>query len=334
MAENTGLGEMNLTKSAFAATVLALALTINPALIRAADAEGPVFCPLSLLGLGEPDELKPRRPIADECLFRASDRRLYIEIKPITAEAYAAVEKAGRIEALPEGAHPISDEKAEVEGRAVFVKTFAVRGQNQPRFRMVAVTKFGDMAVETTGVVQMIKLAGFGLERFRKTVLSTTRREPLTPDQFKAELPIWIDEFADFTVVRATNTSVFLGPGEKDPRQAGNEIRIHISLPFTRSPEQPTRENASLSALLEEGLGLDPSRTVEMQDIVERDGLKWYEFRAAGKAEGFSEPVFAYSAIRLELKKRVVVVQALMPLPQRALFEERLRTLSDNISWK
>jgi hypothetical protein len=309
-------------------------LLLSASLVQAAPADVPAFCPLSRLGLEHPADLKPRRPVADECLFRADDRRLYVEIKPLKLEDYEIIAKAGKIESRPAGAMAVSDERVEIAGRPVFLTTYGVKGQNQPRIHMIAVTRIGDVAVRTEAVVQLIKLAGYGVEPLRQVVLSAQMRAPLTPEQQKSELPVWMDDFAGFTLQRATNTSVFLGAGADDPTGAGKEVSIRISLPFSRAPETPSKDDVRLTQLLDDGLPLDPSRTVETQEIVERDGLNWYEFKATGAAEGYSEPVLAVAALRLEPSKRIVTLQAIMPLKDRARYEDRIRTLADNISWK
>jgi hypothetical protein len=312
---------------------LALMLLLCGKAPYAAAADTPAFCPLSRLGLEHPADLKARRPVAEECLFRADDRRLYIEITPLKPEAYEAIAKAGKI-AVPDGGRAIAEERVEIAGRPVFLSTYGVKGQNQPRIHMIAVTKFGDMPVQTKAVAQLIKLAGFGMDPLRRAVLSTQLREPLTPEQQKAELPVWMDDFAGFTLRRATNTSVFLGPGPDDPLGPGAEVSIRVSLPFMRAPVMPSKDDVRLTELLSEGLPIDPARTVESQDIVERDGLSWYEFKATGAATGYTEPALAVAALRLEPNKRIVAVQAIMPLKDRARYEDRIRTLADNISWK
>jgi hypothetical protein len=312
-----------------AATVTGLALSGAPAM-----AEGPVFCPLSQFGLAAPADLKPKRPTEKECLFRARDRRLYVEINPISAADYDQIAKGGTVLGEPEEAKLISEEKLTVDGRDVFLKTFAAPGHLQPRMRVVAVSKFGDLPVKTVGVAQLIKLMSFPQAKLRETVLSTTFRPELTEEDYKAELPLFIDDFAGFKVLRATNSSIVLGPGEGEASDPANEKSVLITLLKDRPPSDPKAGDPALRQELEAGLWLGDDKIVETDTVTERDGLKWYEFRATGSSQTHKEPVLATSAIRMEPGKRMVTILGIVPLKERASFEERLRTLSDNISLK
>jgi hypothetical protein len=317
-------GWMGYAISAMIATSLAAA---TPAF-----AESPVFCPLSKFGLASPADLKPKRPSGEECLFRARDRRLYVEITPISPADYEVAAKGGAIIGEPDNAKLIVEEKITVDGREIFLKTFAAPGHLQPRMRIVAVSKFGDLPVKTVGVAQLIKLMSFPQAKLRETVLSTTFRPELTEEDYRAGLPILIDDFAGFKVLSATNDSIRLGAGANETAGTDDAATVFIRLLNARPPADPQTGDPALKQELEAGLRLGADKVVETDAVIERDGLKWYEFRATGSSPTHAEPVLATSVMRMEAGKRMIAILGIVLLKDRVRFEERLRTLLDNIS--
>jgi hypothetical protein len=314
---------------ALVSTFLAACLVLAP---QSATAGDPVFCALSRVGLAAPSaEMKPRRSSAGECLFRVSDRRMYVEITPLMPDRFDAMMKGGAIDRLPSEARLMREEKLVVDGRDVLLRSYAVPGAGQPRLWIVALSRIDGVPVMTIAVAQFIKLLSFSKEQLRETVLSTAVRPPLTETEYKKELPIDIADFAGFEIKSISGPTIKMEP--KEPPDATtapiSEVTIRV-LELVALPN-PQATDTALTNALEADIQLTESPVIEKREIVQREGLDWYEFKATGKSSRMPGEVFAAAYLRMEAGKRIIRIEGLFPLEKRTSFEARLAVLADNI---
>ena len=293
----------------------------------------PTFCPLSRLGLEKPIDMRVRRG-RDTCLFRSKDRRLLTEITEIPNERYEAILKAGKNNTLPDGATVVSDDIVSVDGRSVFLRQVTVPGTPQPRLRVMAVTKIDGKTIETIVIAQAVKLFSVLPSQLREIALSAQVRPALTSDTYQAELPVAIDDLAGFRIATATARVITLVPGPDAPTDAAAGTSFRIILSDQRFLVPVTLGTVPEQQALAAELDMADDKNVETESLTERDGLTWYELQAIGKTRKTADKVLAMTSIRLEPNRWVIAFQAVMPLAQRALFEDRFKTLRDNVSWK
>jgi hypothetical protein len=93
---------------------------------------------------------------------------------------------------------------------------------------------------------------------------------------------------------------------------------------------RPPSDEKLLSAL-QNNLQLADDATIELRSIVQREGLSWFELKATGKSVRLAGDIFAASYLRLEPGKRIIRVDGICALSQRADCEPRFKTLVDGV---